>query len=220
DTSGGVVPAARRVSPLGPRREPAAFDPGLRHVGRGRRRRREQQQQRRQRWRASRDNAGPTPQDPLGWTLLAVEAPRRRAGVPVGPPRPLDPLCPSATFATSARFDRDAACSPLSANVRCALASLLRCGSLDLGTLPGHLANREVVSGLASFWGFTASDMEKRLGRAVAEGEVGEVMGRIVEALSWGAGTVPTAARRRDCFCSPAPGLRCSLWPGLGRVTS
>ncbi|EJK64731.1 hypothetical protein THAOC_14504 [Thalassiosira oceanica] len=108
----------------------------------------------------------------------------------------LDPLCPSASFAASARFDRDAACSPLSATVRCALASLLRCGSLDLGTLPGHLANREVVSGLASFWGFTASDTEKRLGRVMAEGEVGEVTGRIVEALWWGAGTVPTAARR------------------------
>ncbi|EJK44793.1 hypothetical protein THAOC_36637, partial [Thalassiosira oceanica] len=99
----------------------------------------------------------------------------------------LDPLCPSAAFAASARFDRDAACSPLSANVRCALASLLRCGSLDLGTLPGHLANREVVSGLAALSEFAASDMEKRLRRAMAEGEVGEVTGRIVDALSWGA---------------------------------
>ncbi|EJK73589.1 hypothetical protein THAOC_04776, partial [Thalassiosira oceanica] len=49
-----------------------------------------QRQQRRR--RASRDHAGPPPQDPLGRTVLAVQAPRRRAGVPDGTPRPPLPV--------------------------------------------------------------------------------------------------------------------------------
>mmetsp|Transcript_7892 Transcript_7892/g.17067 ORF Transcript_7892/g.17067 Transcript_7892/m.17067 type:complete len:154 (+) Transcript_7892:1181-1642(+) len=50
-----------------------------------------------------------------------------------------------AIFLARAAFDADAPCATLSANARCVLAALLRCGSLGLDALLGHLTKREIL---------------------------------------------------------------------------
>lgn len=67
--------------------------------------------------------------NPIGMGVVENE----RGHYEFGPREPI--------FLASAAFDADAPCATLSANTRCVLAALLRCGSLGLDTLPGHLTN-------------------------------------------------------------------------------
>ena len=100
-------------------------------------------------------------------------------------------------FFASAEFDMDAPCATLSANTRCVLAALLRCGSLGLDVLPGHLTKKEILSklgrqervqmaGESSSGEDTTADPEKILRKAIELAKVGPVTRRLIEALDWG----------------------------------
>ncbi|KAL9180712.1 hypothetical protein ACHAXT_011165 [Thalassiosira profunda] len=99
-------------------------------------------------------------------------------------------------FLASAEFDLDAPCATLSANTRCVLAALLRCGALGRDVLPGHLTKREVLSKLApqisaqtaveSSHTDSATESEKMLRKAVDLAKVGPVTRRLIDALDWG----------------------------------
>ncbi|KAL3787814.1 hypothetical protein HJC23_003563 [Cyclotella cryptica] len=101
-------------------------------------------------------------------------------------------------FFASARFDRDLPCATLSANTRCVLAALLRCGSLGLDTLPGHLTRKKVLTKLggpsvASLEEEALAESEKMLRAALKH--VGLVTTRLVDAMDWAdVGTIPSNA--------------------------
>ena len=101
------------------------------------------------------------------------------------------------TFLASAEFDVDLPCATLSANTRCVLAALLRCGSLAQDVLPGHLTKRGVVtnfgkeatSNIAEGEISKVEDMtntETILRKAMGLANVGTVTKRLVDALDWG----------------------------------
>jgi len=107
------------------------------------------------------------------------------------------------TFLASAEFDMDAPCATLSANTRCVLAALLRCGSLGLDALPGHLTKKEILASFTSRQQATATapiggesstningkeeltDMEKILRKAMDLANVGPTLSRLIDALDW-----------------------------------
>jgi len=100
------------------------------------------------------------------------------------------------TFLASAEFDTDAPCATLSANTRCVLAALLRCGSLAQDTLPGHLAKRDIVANFGrdatshlagdTTNGEDLTNSETILRKAIDLANVGSVTKRLVDALDWG----------------------------------
>lgn len=119
--------------------------------------------------------------DPLG---MGVEV--KDGAVHFGPREPI--------FLASASFDSDLPCATLSANLRCVLAALLRCGSLGTDTLPGHLTRKRVLSKLGgpaelSKDGATnnAIDTVTELDSVLKEGlkHVGPATTRLVEAMDW-----------------------------------
>ncbi len=99
------------------------------------------------------------------------------------------------TFLVSAEFDMDAPCT-LSANTRCVLAALLRCGSLAQDVLPGHLTKRDVVTNFGkqaalqvaceTTNGEDLTNTETTLRKAIGLANVGSITKRLVDALDWG----------------------------------
>ena len=99
-------------------------------------------------------------------------------------------------FMACAEFDIDAPCATLSANTRCVLAALLRCGSLGLDTLPGHLTKRNIVANFSrhatsdvageSSSGEDLTNTENVLRKSLGLAKVGPVTKRLLDALDWG----------------------------------
>jgi Rab3 GTPase-activating protein catalytic subunit len=99
-------------------------------------------------------------------------------------------------FLASAAFDANAPCATLSANTRCVLAALLRCGSLGLDTLPGHLTKTKIVAKFStpskiqmageSTGGEDSSNTDYILRKALDAAKVGPVTKRLIDALDWG----------------------------------
>jgi hypothetical protein len=106
-------------------------------------------------------------------------------------------------FFASAKFDSDLPCATLSANVRCVLAALLRCGSLGPDALPGHLTRKEILRKLGGPLDVSLDDKDGVIG-TMAESDamlragikhVGPVTTRLVEAMDWAeVGTISTNA--------------------------
>ena len=121
--------------------------------------------------------------NPLGTGVVEKEQGRHKFG-------PREPV-----FMASAKFDMDAPCATLSANTRCVLAALLRCGSLGLDTLPGHLTKKEALNNFSRQASSpvagesTAGDglicPTKFLQTAMESAKVGLVTKRLVDALDW-----------------------------------
>jgi len=111
-------------------------------------------------------------------------------------------------FLANAEFNVDAPCATLSANTRCVLAALLRCGSLGLDALPGHLTKKEILSKLGNSRRDATKEMEdqttaqtagestkgsyqevteseRMLRRAMDLANVGPVTRRLIDALDW-----------------------------------
>jgi len=99
-------------------------------------------------------------------------------------------------FMACAEFDINAPCATLSANTRCVLAALLRCGSLGLDTLPGHLTKRNIVANFCrhatsqvageSSSGEDLTNTENVLRKSLGLAKVGPVTKRLIDALDWG----------------------------------
>ena len=99
-------------------------------------------------------------------------------------------------FMACAEFDIDAPCATLSANTRCVLAALLRCGSLGLDTLPGHLTKRNIIANFSqhatshvageSSSGEDLTNTENVLRKSLGLAKVGPVTKRLLDALEWG----------------------------------
>ena len=99
-------------------------------------------------------------------------------------------------FLASVKFDSDAPCATLSANTRCVLAALLRCGSLGLDVLAGHLTKKDTLANFSrqataqvageSTSGEDLIDTDKILHKAMDFAKVGPVTKRLVDALDWG----------------------------------
>ena len=114
-------------------------------------------------------------------------------GVGVNDQSVIDPREP--IFFASAAFDNNSPCSTLSANTRCVLAALIRCGSLGLDTLPGHLTKTDVLfnfsprvhsigpSGEVEEVEIPESEMKLR--EAIKTANIGSVTERLVDALDW-----------------------------------
>jgi hypothetical protein len=123
--------------------------------------------------------------DPLGMGVKSKDG-----NTDFGPREPI--------FFASVRFEKDLPCATLSANIRCVLAALLRCGSLGLDALPGHLTRRKVLSTLGT------SSKETLDEEMMAESEtmlksalkhVGPVTTRLVDAMDWAdVGTITSNA--------------------------
>ncbi|KAL3761539.1 hypothetical protein ACHAW5_003087 [Stephanodiscus triporus] len=122
--------------------------------------------------------------NPIGMGIVEKEGGHHEFG-------PREPV-----FLACAEFDIDAPCATLSANTRCVLAALLRCGSLGLDTLPGHLTRRKIVDNFSrqatirvageSTWGEDLSNAEKVLRESLSLAKVGPVTKRLIDALDWG----------------------------------
>jgi len=112
--------------------------------------------------------------DPLGMGVVEEEQGGRQE---FGPREPI--------FLASAKFDSDAPCATLSANTRCVLAALLRCGSLGLDTLPGHLTKIVDFSRYAEDDDEGLIDKENSVQQAMESAGVGPVTKRLVDALDW-----------------------------------
>ena len=120
--------------------------------------------------------------DPIG---MGIEV-KKDGVVQFGPREPI--------FLASASFDSDLPCATLSANLRCVLAALLRCGSLGPDTLPGHLTRKRVLSKLGGPAESSndratkdAIDTITELDSMLKEGlkHVGPATIRLVEAMDW-----------------------------------
>ena len=122
--------------------------------------------------------------NPIGMGVVENE----RGHYEFGPREPI--------FLASAAFDADAPCATLSANTRCVLAALLRCGSLGLDTLPGHLTKTKIVAKFGtpsktqmageSTGGEDSSNTDYILRKALDAAKVGPVTKRLIDALDWG----------------------------------
>ena len=88
--------------------------------------------------------------------------------------RPDEPI-----FLASSNFDKDAPCATLSANTRCVLAALIRCGSLANNTLPGHLSNKDILMKLSSP-GLNGQQVPEKILQ-----KVGPVTRHLIDALDW-----------------------------------
>ncbi len=106
-------------------------------------------------------------------------------------------------FFASATFDNNAPCATLSANTRCVLAALIRCGTLGLDTLPGHLTKTDVLQSFsprkkkkkkknsnnimtsAEAEEVEIPESETKLREAIKLANVGSVTERLVDALDW-----------------------------------
>jgi len=98
-------------------------------------------------------------------------------------------------FFASATFDNNAPCATLSANTRCVLAALIRCGSLGLDTLPGHLTKLDVLFNFSprvhsmgpsgEVEEIEIPESELKLREAIKTANVGSVTERLVDALDW-----------------------------------
>lgn len=118
--------------------------------------------------------------DPLGLGVKESDG-----SIEFGPREPI--------FFASAKLDANAPCATLSANTRCVLAAVLRCGSLGLDVLPGHLTKKEVLSSLGKKKSETL-DVGDDVNEAISESErvirealkhVGPVTARLVDAMDW-----------------------------------
>jgi Rab3 GTPase-activating protein catalytic subunit len=89
-------------------------------------------------------------------------------------------------FLANAEFDIDAPCATLSANTRCVLAALLRCGSLGSDTLPGHLTKRNIIVQMAGDSTGAETNTEEVLHKSLSLAKIGPVTKRIIDALEWG----------------------------------
>ncbi|KAL7487685.1 hypothetical protein ACHAW6_013266 [Cyclotella cf. meneghiniana] len=121
------------------------------------------------------DSLQSTAFDPIG---IGVEF--KGGAVEFGPREPI--------FYASVRFDRDVPCATLSANTRCVLAALLRCGSLGLDALPGHLTRKKVLNKLVGPSMSSLDDeflTESETMMRAALKHVGPVTRRLVEAMDW-----------------------------------
>ena len=120
--------------------------------------------------------------NPIGMGVVENE----RGHYEFGPREPI--------FLASAAFDADAPCATLSANTRCVLAALLRCGSLGLDTLPGHLTKTKIVAKFSTpsktqMAGESTEDSSNTdyiLRKALDAAKVGPVTKRLIDALDWG----------------------------------
>jgi hypothetical protein len=129
--------------------------------------------------------------DPLGTGCESKDG-----NVHFGPREPI--------FFASAKFDSDLPCATLSANVRCVLAALLRCGSLGPDALPGHLTRKEILRKLGGPLDVSLDEETNGVIGTMAESEVklragikhvGPVTSRLVEAMDWAeVGTISTNA--------------------------
>lgn len=100
-------------------------------------------------------------------------------------------------FFASATFDNNSPCATLSANTRCVLAALIRCGTLGLETLPGHLTKTGVLHTFsprkrknsnmssAEVEEVEIPESETKLREAIKLANVGSVTERLVDALDW-----------------------------------
>jgi len=108
----------------------------------------------------------------------------------VGDPR--EPI-----FFASATFDNNSPCATLSANTRCVLAALIRCGTLGLDTLPGHLTKTDVLSNFSprkrkptsrpspEMEDVEIPESETKLREAIKMANIGSVTERLLDALDW-----------------------------------
>jgi len=94
-------------------------------------------------------------------------------------------------FLASAHFDGESPSTTLSVHTRCLLAALLRCGSLGLETLPGHLTSREVLTKLGKQSSQSEmveekmTESERVLRKAMYLAGVGMVTTRLVDSMHW-----------------------------------
>lgn len=100
-------------------------------------------------------------------------------------------------FFASATFDNNAPCATLSANTRCVLAAFIRCGTLGLETLPGHLTKIDVLHNFSprkrknpnrsslDMEDVEIPESETKLREAIKLAKVGSVTERLVDALDW-----------------------------------
>lgn len=95
------------------------------------------------------------------------------------------------SFLASAHFDCESPSTTLSAHTRCLLAALLRCGSLGLEALPGHLTSREVLTKLGKHSSQSEkveekmTESERVLRKAMYLAGVGMVTTRLVDSMDW-----------------------------------
>jgi hypothetical protein len=112
--------------------------------------------------------------NPIGMGVVEREGGRHEFG-------PQEPI-----FLANAEFDIDAPCATLSANTRCVLAALLRCGSLGSDTLPGHLTKRNIIVQMSGESTGGGTNTEGVLHKSLTLAKVGPVTKRLIDALDWG----------------------------------
>jgi hypothetical protein len=129
--------------------------------------------------------------DPLGMGIDSKDG-----DIHFGPREPI--------FFASAQFNSNLPCATMSANVRCVLAALLRCGSLGPDALPGHLTRKKILKKLGGPTDVSIDEDPNEMIDTMAESEsmlraglkhVGPVTTRLVEAMDWAeVGTLSTNA--------------------------
>jgi len=86
----------------------------------------------------------------------------------------------SSSFDVSVSYDPHAACTSLSASIRCILASLIRASTLETDTLLAHLTKPSILREFHK-----RHELDDILAQLITEGNIGIVTRRLVEVMDW-----------------------------------
>ena len=141
-----------------------------------------------------RSTIAPTPAEVFEMDHALQSAALNPVGVRVNDQTISDPREP--IFFASATFDNNSPCATLSANTRCVLAAMIRCGTLGMDMLPGHLTKTGALSNFSPKKKARNSsdereevempESEMKLREAIKMAAIGSVTERLIDALDWG----------------------------------